>query len=247
MTKAELKRHKIAAKKLEVVKDRAFALIKRKLGRVSEYNVNQFILSEFKRQELVMDKNRPSQIVAVAENTSFVHYFPQKEKSKVIKKDNLILLDIWARLKEKDSPFADITWMAYTGRNIPKEIEKTFKTVIGAREAVLEFIRKNLKEKKLNKTKIIDKATRDYFKKFALDKYFLHGLGHSLSFEDCHGKYFRFGRKTESKLQLNIPFTIEPGLYFKDEFGIRSEIDCYVNEDYKLFITTGVQNKISKI
>jgi Xaa-Pro aminopeptidase len=46
---------------------------------------------------------------------------------------------------------------------------------------------------------------------------------------------------------VNIPFTIEPGLYFKNRFGVRSEIDCYVTENYKLIITTKVQKRIIRI
>ncbi len=43
-----------------------------------------------------------------------------------------------------------------------------------------------------------------------------------------------------------IPFTIEPGIYYKDKFGIRSEIDCYV-KDYNLIVTGRVQRKIANI
>lgn len=247
MTQDEIKNHKIAAGKLWLVNKRAFLFIKKNLGRVSEYDVHKFIISEYKKQGLFTDKKYPAQIIGVNENAATPHYFPTKNKSKIIKKNNLILIDTWAKLKEKNSPFADITWMVYSGQNIPKEIQKTFNRVIGARNFALDFIRQSLKNKKFPKTKSVDRAVRDYFKKFSLEKYFIHGTGHSLGIKECHGKYFRFGKKNESKLKPNIPFTIEPGIYFKNKFGIRSEINCYVTEDYRLIITTKVQRKIIKI
>ena len=255
MTKEEIGRHKIAAEKLELIKNKAFDVIKRSLGRISEYDVQEFILSEYKKEglvTLVSDKKyiierHPSQIIATNENAANPHYFPPERKSKIIKKNDLILIDIWARLKGENSPFADITWMAYSGKNLSKEIRTTFDRVIRARSIAIEFIKKSLKNKKFPKAKDIDKTTRDYFKKFGLDKYFIHRTGHSLGLHICHGKYFRLGSKSKAKIRPDIPFTIEPGLYFKNKFGIRSEIDCYITKDCKLIITTKIQKEIIKL
>ena len=247
MTKEEIEKHKIAAKKLELIKNRALELIRRKLGKISEYDVQRFIYQNLKKQGLITDGKYPGQIIAVNENTSIVHYFPLKRKSKIIKKNSSILIDIWARLKAKNSPFADIAWVAYSDESLPKEIKRIFNKVIKARSIALEFIKKNLKNRKFPKTKKVDKVVRDYFKKFNLEKYFLHETGHSLGFSQCHGKYFRFSRKSKANLKPNIPFTIEPGLYFKNKFGIRSEINCYITKDYKLIVTTEIQKEIIKI
>jgi len=255
MTESEIERHKVAARKLEFIKNRAFELMKRKLNKISEYDVNKFILSEFKKENLitqvsdkkyVIEKN-PAQIIATSNNTSRVHYFPKKKGTKIIKRNNLILVDIWARLDEERAPFADITWMAYSGKNIPAEIERVFDKVIEARNAVINFIERNLANRKLPTTKDVDRVARNYFNKSNLEKYFLHGTGHSLGFRADHGKYFRFGKKSEAKLKPGIPFTIEPGLYFKNEFGVRSEVDCYINENYRLVATTKFQNKIIRL
>ncbi len=247
MTKEEIDKHNIAAKKLYSIVDKALKFIKRNIGKISEYDVHKFIISEFKKQNLVADKKDPIQIVAVNQHAAIPHYFPSKRKSAIIRKNNLILIDTWAKLKEKNSPFADITWIGYSGKKVPKDIERIFVEVIKARDYALDFIKKNLKNRKFPRTKIVDKVARDYFKKFGLEKYFLHGLGHSLGFKECHGKYFFFGKKSQAKLKPNILFTIEPGIYFKNKFGIRSEIDCYVTEDHKLIVTTKVQKAIIKI
>ncbi|PIZ88242.1 MAG: hypothetical protein COX91_01170, partial [Candidatus Nealsonbacteria bacterium CG_4_10_14_0_2_um_filter_39_15] len=88
--------------------------------------------------------------------------------------------DIWARLNKEYAPFADITWVAYSGKKIPKEIGKIFSRVIEARDFTINFIKKSLKNKKFPKTSEVEVATRNYFKKLNLDKYFLHRTGHSL-------------------------------------------------------------------
>jgi len=247
MTEEQLFKHKIAAKKLWLANRAAFGFIKKKLGRVSEYDVNKFIISEYKKLGLVTDNKFSVQIVAINENAAIPHYFPTKNESKIIKKNDLILIDSWARLAEENAPFADITWMLYSGKNIPKEIQETFDKVIGARDFALKFIERSLKNKKFPMTKSVDRAVRDYFRRFSLERYFIHGTGHSLGMKQCHGKYFRFGKKSESYLKPEILFTIEPGLYFKNKFGIRSEINCYIDRDYKLFVTTMVQRKIIKV
>jgi len=247
MKKDEIKRHKIAAKKLDLVKNRAFGFIKKNLGKIFECDVSDFINSEFKKQGLVTDKNCIVQIIAADKNTAYVHHFPSKREAKIIERDNLILIDIWARLREKNSPFADITWMGYFGKNIPANIKKYFKIVIEARDEAIKFIKKELKQKRMPKGMEVDEIVRSYFKKFGVEKYFFHGTGHSLGFFGCHGKDFHLSQKNRKIVRPNIPFTIEPGLYFKNKFGIRSEIDCYITEDYRLIITTEVQKDIVKI
>lgn len=247
MKNAEIENHKLAAEKLGIIKNEAFRLVGRNIGKISEYQVNKFIISGFKKHGLITQKEYKTQIAAFDKNTSFVHYYPQKGKDRIIRKDQLVLIDIWAKLNKKNAPFADITWMGYTGRNIPKEMSRNFKLVIGARNKAINFIKRNLARKKLPKTKEVEIAVRNYFKKAGVEEFFTHGAGHSLGITQIHGIYFRFSRKTKSKLKTNIPFTIEPGLYFKDNFGLRSEMNCYINDDYKLVITTKVQDRIAKI
>ena len=53
MTKEQLKRHKIAAEKIETIKNKTFKLIKRRLGIISEYDVQEFILSEYKKEGMI--------------------------------------------------------------------------------------------------------------------------------------------------------------------------------------------------
>lgn len=48
MKEKELEKHKIAAQKIEEIKNRVFKLIKRKFGKISEYDIYKFVLTEYK-------------------------------------------------------------------------------------------------------------------------------------------------------------------------------------------------------
>ena len=121
--------HKTAAGLLVKIKDLTFDYIKKNTA-ISEYEVQQFILNKFREFNLVSDKDPP--IVAFNENSAFPHYCP-KQSSKILTEDSLILIDLWAKLKNGKNPFADITWVAYHGK-IPEKVQYVFKIVIEARQ-----------------------------------------------------------------------------------------------------------------
>lgn len=244
LNEPKIKQHLRAARELDKIIKESFGFIKQNLGRVSEYDVQSFILEKFKESNLKTD--RSSLIIAVNENAASPHYYPSKI-SKIIKKNNLIMIDVWAGLKEKNSYFADITWMGYSGKIIPDKFKKVFSIVIGARDIAVKFIKSELKNKKIPLAKDVDRVVREYFLKRDVEKFFIHSTGHSIGLSSPHGKDFKLSKRSDKKIKINIPFTIEPGLYFKNQFGMRSEIDCYINSDYKLIITTKRQNQIIKI
>jgi Xaa-Pro aminopeptidase len=98
----------------------------------------------------------------------------------------------------------------------------------------------------------VDKVARDYIKEKGFDDNFLHGLGHPLGFTNPHGAGVRLSPKKVranrcSPLQKMVGYTIEPGIYLKNKFGLRSEIDFYIDEKNKVVITTKIQKKIFKI
>jgi len=242
-TQEQIQSHIRAAKKLDRIKDLAFRYVGKNLGKVTEKEVEEYIFSEFKKHGLVKEKG--GLIVAVNANSAMPHYFPN-DKSKIIGKNSLVLIDIWGKAKAKGSVFADITWVGYAGK-VPHKIQNIFDKVIFGRDLVLQYIRKELKKKNLPKASGADLSVRKYFEKHSVHHKFIHKTGHSLGVVSPHGKFFRLSPKTRKIFQFNIPFTIEPGIYFENEFGIRSEIDAYITDNYKLKVTTEVQKKIVKI
>lgn len=68
---------------------------------------------------------------------------------------------------------------------------------------------------------LIDQKVRDFFKKYDMDKYFVHTLGHSVGIDVHDGLVL--SHKKPLILKENMVITIEPGLYFPGEFGVRLE------------------------
>lgn len=241
----KIKNHKKAAALLIKIKDEAFGFIRKNSDNVSEHDVVIFIKDRYKRYGLKTDKDLA--IVAFRENTSFVHYFSKKEISKKLEPESLILLDIWARLTENNSPYADITWMAYHGGSIPKEMEKVFEVVAETRDACLDFIREHLDRGELPSASAIEKYHADFITKAGYGDGIDHLVGHSIGFDSPHGKYPSMHVKNKGSILKNIGYTIEPGIYLKDRFGVRSEIDFYIDDNNEVVVTTGAQDNIVRI
>jgi len=60
-------------------------------------------------------------------------------------------------------------------------------------------------------------------------KYFSHRLGHGMGMDGHEWPYLVRGNTT--KLQPNMTFSDEPGIYIRDEFGIRLEDDMHITEN----------------
>lgn len=257
--------HIRAAKKLDKIKDETFAFIKKNVeSGISEYDVQKFIVKKFKIAELTSGRMRP--IVAVDDNSADPHYTPTlKRKNSLIKTGSLIMLDIWAKEKNKDGIYADITWMGYINESDSKnkkaleeknrliEYRKIFKIVIGARDNVIEFIENRLKEEKEVEGWEADDVARKYIFEEGYGNFFIHSTGHSLD-KNVHGAGISLSsvkrrghklarKKDKRKILPNMPFTIEPGIYLEN-FGVRSEIDAYIDCNNKLIITTEAQKKV---
>lgn len=239
----QIKSHIEVANLLDKIKDEVFEYI-RLNKEASEKEIQEFILKKFDENNIQSDKDLP--IVAFNENSSKPHYFPT-DNSKILKKESLILIDLWAKFKNSNEPFADITWMAYYGDNIPKKIKEVFNVVLEARDFALNFVKQEAKEGKMPLGKEVDKVAREIIEKKGFNGKFLHGTGHSIGTTSPHGNRSNLNTKAKKPLSINLGYTIEPGIYLENEFGVRSEIDFYINEKKEVIVTTPVQNKLIQI
>lgn len=242
-TKEQIKDHQKAVELLYGIKELVFDYLRSNKS-ASEYEVQQFILRKFEEYGLERDKDPP--IVAFASSSDEPHYFAQKD-SKKLEDNNLILIDLWARLKKEKSFFADITWMAYNGEIIPSDIQKIFDIVILARDSCLDFIKREIQNNKMPTGKEVDDIARNIIIHNGYGPEFKHNTGHSLGFISCHGEQGIIGLKNNEPLLKNLGYTIEPGIYLKGKFGVRSEIDFYISEDNNLIVTTDMQKEIVKL
>ncbi len=239
----KIQNHLLACKLLDKIKDSAFEFMGNNPS-TTEYQVQKFILQQFKKNNLKPDKDPP--IVAFNENSSIPHYYPKKD-SKKLTPNTLILLDIWSRLKKQQAPFSDITWMAYYGEMIPEEILNVWNIIKDARDFSVSFIQSQLKEGKIPAGKEIDDIARKIITDAGYEKNILHTTGHSIGFHSPHGTQKGLSQKNLKPLLKNLAYTIEPGIYIKDKFGIRSEICFYINDSMELIITTPVQKELIHI
>lgn len=244
-SKSQLTQHQEAAKKLVQIKN-DIAHFFRDESAITEYQVVQAILDFFKIHGLYLDSHSP--IVAFGKNTSHVHYFPEKKGSLTLKKNTLILVDIWARLNQPKAPYADFTWMFFYGDREPDPAyQEAFSYVAKARDLTFSYIRKILKAGDFPVGADCDATARNYLAGHDLGQYFLHTLGHSLGTRSPHGVYGGLRPRTKKPLVPMLGYTNEPGVYFANRFGIRSEVDFYITPEKKVEITLPLQKKIELI
>jgi len=207
-----------------------------------EFSVREFILEQFKDKNIVSDYDPPT--VAFNKNTANITYAVSEESSQRLVPDTLILIDMWARKKRKGSTFADITWMAYYGESVKKKYQNTFEILLSARKNAINYIEKCLARKTMPIASEIDCRIKEALLKHNVDQYFLHATGHPLGFVTCHGRRKWICKSNHLPLEVNLPYSLEPGVYFKGDYGMRSELNFYIDEKFSLHFTTEIQDKI---
>ena len=85
----------------------------------------------------------------------------------------------------------------------------------------LKKVNLDLADNFLDKAKDIDNYTREIITKAGYGKYFVHSTGHGVGL-DIH-EYPFINSKSDIVIEDNMVFTIEPGIYLPNEFGVRIE------------------------
>ncbi|HOP07334.1 MAG TPA: Xaa-Pro peptidase family protein [candidate division Zixibacteria bacterium] len=222
--------HRKAANEIIKIKDRAHHLISEHLtsGKtLTEYDVVHFIEEQFAAHGMTADHAPNCSVDANAGNP---HYEPTRENSKTIEKGQLVLIDLWAKHDQPDGVYADITWMAFAGReeDIPENYKKIFAVVTAARDRAIEFLKDNIAVRAVRGAEA-DDACRAIIEAAGYGDLFTHRTGHSIDSE-THGSGPNIDNlETEDArvLQPGHLFSIEPGIYSK-RFGFRSEINCLI-------------------
>jgi len=208
---------------------------------LTEYDLQQWIVQRFRAAGIETDEGPD---IAVNANASDPHYGPTKEKSAPIREGDLLLLDVWGKLKSPDSVYYDITWMGYLGAKVPDKYAKVFKVLREARDRAVELIQSHVKSGKPLQGWQVDKAARQVVEKAGYGKYFFHRTGHNIG-TTVHGNGVNMdGLETQDVRHL-IPRTcnsVEPGIYLPD-FGMRTEVDVYIDER-EARVTGAVQTEI---
>ncbi len=236
--------HRAASERLYWVKDRAFALIRERRGNrqpLNEFEVQQAMLQWFAEEGLVTDA---APCVSAQENAGNPHYQPTAGVHRAIRDNEVVLLDLWGKLKTPGAVFADITWMGFTGSAVPEKYATAFAAARDGRDAAVELVTAATRAGRELRGYEVDRATRDVIDARGFGPQFIHRTGHSLG-QDVHGNGVHmddYETHDDRRLIPGTGFTIEPGVY-TPEFGVRTEINMFVG-DREAEVTGPMQTEI---
>ncbi|HLK17795.1 MAG TPA: M24 family metallopeptidase [Bryobacteraceae bacterium] len=240
----QLEAHLEAGRRVDRVRHEAFQRVSDKVRvneRVTEWEMQQFILTRFREEGLLTDHGPD---IAVNANASNPHYEPKQDASAEIHAGDLVLMDMWAKLDMPNGVYYDITWVGFCGREAPAEIEKVFGVVREARDRAVALVMHAVAVKKTLRGFEVDDAARSHVRDAGYADYFFHRTGHSIGAE-VHGTGANMDNLETHDERKVIPwtcFSVEPGIYLP-KFGIRSELNMFVGDDGAR-VTGEVQQKM---
>lgn len=170
-----------------------------------------------------------SSIVAFGENTAKPHAHRTDKK---LEKGMAVTMDFGAKIGGYCS---DMTRTVFFGKPSDK-IRYVYESVLSAQNLALQNIKVGMSGREC------DEIARGYFREKKLDKYFIHSLGHGIGI-DCHENP-SFSPKCEEIITIGNVLSVEPGLYFEGEFGIRIEDVIYFDENGTKNLTKSPKNMI---
>lgn len=147
-------------------------------------------------------------IVAINKNSAIPHY-NTKAGSGMVEKSSVILIDYGAKYEDY---LADITRMVFV--NPDEEMKKVYDQLLDVQQKTLEFTQT------IKSPIEIDSFCREQIKKNNLPN-FSHSVGHGVGLE-IH-EYPKISQTSQDTILENQVFTVEPGVYFENKWGVRIE------------------------
>jgi len=186
-------------------------------------------------------------IAATGQNAADPHYSPQRGGA-TFRRGNVVLLDLWAK-EADDMVYADQTWMAYLGAEVPDRPAKLFAVIRDARDAAVEFLQRTWNEGRIVAGGEVDDVTRRVVTDAGYGAFFIHRTGHSID-SATHGmgpNIDNLETRETRKLIPGVGFSIEPGIYIPGEIGMRTEINVHMGEGGPEVTTPNPQTAIAAV
>ncbi len=242
LTDEQLASHRRAAATLRSLIDVVFSFAAERVSaaaQVTERDILEFLTGQLDAHGLVYD-HEP--IVAVNANAADPHFAVPASGSEIVRRGDLLLVDVWAKERAPKSIYADITWTAVLESTAADEIAGVFAVVRDARDLVVDHLRDHVRAGKSVRGFELDRIARDHIGRSGYGDYFIHRTGHSIH-EEGHGNGANLDDLETHDSRVILPhtlFSVEPGIYLPGRFGIRSEINVYHAGD-SIEVTGGSQ------
>ena len=164
-------------------------------------------------------------IVAINENSAKPHATITQKR---LKKNDLLLLDAGLKYQRYCSDRTrtisiDNISMSKIQKFKDLKKQKIYDIVLKAQEEAIKNIKIGMPIKKL------DEIAREVIRSAGYGDYFVHSLGHGVGLDIHEWPYVN--TKNDTLISEGMVFTIEPGIYLPDEFGVRIEDMVCINYD----------------
>ncbi len=133
---------------------------------------------------------------------------------------DVVILDFGVRLH---GYLSDITVTCSVGDPRDPEVSRVYRTVWEAQQQAIAAIRPGVP------CRDVDAAARSHIQAAGYGEQFLHRTGHGLGIQ-VHEPPYLVGNNDEL-LEEGMVFSIEPGIYLADRFGVRLEVIASVTAD----------------
>ncbi len=214
-------------------------------GTVRETEVQSAIMDHFHRHGLT---TYSLPIVGVGPHSGDPHYEPVAGKDASIGLGDLVLVDLWAKLDRPRAVYSDLTRMGFVGDVVPSNYAEIFAIVAGARDAAIASVREAYAAGRPLHGWEVDAAGRRVIDAAGYGANFIHRIGHNIG-QEVHGNGANMDNLETHDERLVLRrtcFSIEPGIYF-EEFGVRSEVNVFVDDQGIVHVTGGLQTKVFPI
>lgn len=237
--------HRAAAAIVDRVRAAAFAEAfarARSADPITEYELTQRILNQLRDADLV----GAGADVATNAHAADPHYVPSAARPVPIRPNDLVLIDLWARLPGERSPYADSTWMGFVSPTPPAEVGRAFDALREARDAGIALLQDAWRDGQALRGRDVDRYVRTLLSERGYTTEFSHRTGHSLGWHHIHGdgpNFDDFEFPDDRAVLPTTGVTLEPGIYLPGRFGLRLEVSILLTEQEPV-VTTGRQERL---
>jgi Xaa-Pro aminopeptidase len=249
LTEAQIASHFAAQKKLDEVLAAAWKRIgeaARSGKETDEFSIVEFLRAGIERAGLFTDHG-PN--CSAGPNSADSHYDPTRETSRPIRSGDFVLIDIWAKLaNDPAAVWYDITWTGVVNREPTERENLIFHTVRDARDAAIAAVQTAFANHQPIAGWQADDAAREVIRNAGFGEFFTHRTGHNIEVE-LHGSGAHLDNLETHDERLILPntcFSVEPGIYFPGEFGVRSEVNM-ITYPGKAVVTGPAQTELLRI